>query len=91
MITKIKNFLESTTAKLAAFVLTLVGGAMAFGNHVYAAVDPDIASTTASLSGTLKDNVFGAITANIGTIVLVGALLLGIGIIWKLVKRFTGK
>jgi len=91
MIDKIKNFLNSGAAKLSAFALAFVGGAFAFGNHVYAAVDPDVASTTASLSTTLKENVFGAITSNIGTIVLIGALLIGIAIIWKLVKRFTGR
>ena len=91
MINKIKGFMKSNAAKLSALSLAIVGGAMAFGISVHAAVDADVASTTASLSTTLKENVFGAITANIGTIVLIGALILGIGIIWKLVKRFTGR
>lgn len=81
--------LKSLSAKLMG-VATAVGvGATALAGKVFAAVDPDIASSTQSLAETVKENVVGAITANLPTIVIAGVLVLSIGIIWNMIKRFS--
>jgi len=60
-----------------------------FVSTAYGAVDADIASSTATLATTIKDNVVGAVTANMSTIVIAGVLILSILIIWRLAKRFV--
>jgi hypothetical protein len=37
---------------------------------------------------TMKDNVTGVITTNIGQIVIVGVIVFSIGFVWKLARRF---
>lgn len=71
---------------LALGVLTALGGTLA--SNAFAAVDADVASSTASIVTTLKENISGVITANIANIVIVGVLIFSITFIWRLAKRF---
>lgn len=80
----LKNFASS---KLAALAVVL-GAGLAFAKSSFAAVDADVASTTASIVTTLKENISGVITANIANIVIVGVLVFSILFIWRLAKRF---
>ena len=86
MINKIKSLFTQTNAKVAAVALTL-GGLLA-STAAHAAVDPDVASTTQTLVSTMKENVTGAITANIANIVIVGVIIFSLTFIWRLSKRF---
>lgn len=79
--------LKMRVAQVCGTVAALTAGATAM--FAKAAVDPDVASTTASLALTIKDNVVGAITANISTIVIGGVLILSILVIWRFSKRFV--
>lgn len=86
MIEKIKQFLSGTSAKIAAVALTV--GTFLTATAAHAAVDPDVASTTQQLVGTMKDNITGAIEANISNIVIVGVIIFSLTFIWRLSKRF---
>ena len=88
MITKIKNLFVNGKAKIVSLSLAVAGGVLALGSNAFAAVDPDVASTTETIVVTMKDNITGVITANIGQIVIVGVIILSIGFVWKLGKRF---
>ena len=88
MMNKIKSLLTESKAKISIFSLAVAGGVMAFGSSVFAAVDSDVASTTAIVVDTMKENVIGVITANIANIVIVGVIIFSIGFVWKLARRF---
>lgn len=79
--------MSATKAKIAAFGLALAGGLLAASN-TFAAVDPDVASTTQTLVTTMKENVTGVITANISNIVIVGVIIFSLTFVWKLARRF---
>lgn len=85
--TKIKSFISGSKAKLTALSLAIAGGLLA-GSSAFAAVDADVASTTASVVDTMKENVVGVITANIANIVIVGVIIFSIGFVWRLARRF---
>ena len=87
MMTKIKSFISGSKAKLTALSLAIAGGLLA-GSSAFAAVDADVASTTASVVDTMKENVVGVITANIANIVIVGVIIFSIGFVWRLARRF---
>ncbi len=87
MMTKIKNLLSGTKAKITAFSIAIAGGLLA-GSNAFAAVDADVASTTGMVVDTMKENVIGVITANIANIVIVGVIIFSIGFVWKLSRRF---
>ncbi len=84
----IRNFFEKGKAKMLGITLGVMGGVLALGSQVFAAVDPDIASTSALVTDTMKENVTGIISANIGKIVIVGVMIFSIGFTWKLARRF---
>ena len=84
---KIKNLLSGTKAKITAFSLAVAGGLLA-GSSAFAAVDPAVASSTGMVVDTMKENVTGVITANIANIVIVGVIIFSIGFVWKLSRRF---
>ena len=86
MTSKIKSLFSVANAKIAAVALTV--GSFLAATAANAAVDPDVASTTQNLVGTMKDNVVGAIEANIANIVIVGVIIFSLTFIWKLSKRF---
>jgi len=81
------RFFVSGRAKVMAFALALAGGLLT-GSSAFAAVDPDVVSTTATVVDTMKENVTGAITANIANIVIVGVIIFSITFIWRLARRF---
>jgi len=87
MIAKIKQMLSKVSkwkyASLGALTLFLLGG-----HEAFAAVDPDIASTTSAVVTTMKDNILGVITANIENIVIVGVTLFSITFVYKLARSF---
>ncbi|MEI7498697.1 MAG: hypothetical protein WCK11_05480 [Candidatus Falkowbacteria bacterium] len=83
MVTTIKAKIWSVAALVGA-------GALALGSHAFAAVDADIASTSASVVTTLKENITGVLTANLSNIVIVGVMLFSIGFVWRLARRFMG-
>ena len=58
------------------------------GLPAFAAVDADVASTTASVVATMKENIIGVITANISDIVIVGVIIFSISFVYKLARRF---
>lgn len=87
MITKIKSFMTGTKAKVMAFGLAVAGGLLA-GANAFAAVDADVASTTATVVDTMKENVVGVISANIANIVIVGVIIFSLGFVWRLARRF---
>ena len=74
-------------AKLTAFSLAIAGGLLVASN-AFAAVDADVASTTASVVDTMKENVIGVITTKIANIVIVGGIIFSIGFVWRLARRF---
>ncbi len=87
MMHTIKHSLIESRAKIAAFSLALAGGLIAV-TPTFAAVDPAVASTTGMVVDTMKENVVGAITANISNIVIVGVIIFSLTFIWKLARRF---
>lgn len=74
-------------AKIVAVGLALAGGLLN-ASSTFAAVDPDVASTTQTLVTTMKENVTGVITANISNIVIVGVIIFSLTFVWKLARRF---
>ncbi len=83
-----KKFLEKVNTKILGISLGIAGGASLFVSKVSAAVDPDVASTSAMVADTMKENVTGIISANVGKIVIVGVIIFSIGFTWKLARRF---
>lgn len=54
-----------------------------------AAADTDVLAAAAGVSTTLKENTIGILSANIPVIILAGVLIMGVGIVWRLAKRFA--
>ena len=87
MMNKIKSLLSGTKAKITSYSLAVAGGLLV-GSTAFAAVDPDVASTTSLVVDTMKENVVGVITVNIANIVIVGVIIFSIGFVWKLSRKF---
>ena len=88
MIKRIKSLFANGKVKIATLSLAVASGVLAFSSNVFAAVDPDVASTTETVVNTMKENITGVITANIANIVIVGVIIFSIGFVWKLARRF---
>lgn len=73
--------------KIAALATTIAGGVLG-ASVAFAAVDPDVASTTQQLVSTMKENVTGVITTNINQIVVVGVIIFSLTFVWRLARRF---
>lgn len=72
--------------KLALFsLMTFV-----LASPVYAAVDPDVASTTSAVSSTMKENIISVIDTNVPTLVIIGVIIIGIFFVWRFGKRMVG-
>lgn len=87
MTKKIKSLFSRNEAKVATIATAVVGGVLAASN-AFAAVDPDVASTTQAMVSTMKENVTGVITTNISQIVIVGVIIFSLTFIWRLARRF---
>lgn len=87
MTNKIKNLISASQVKTASFLTAIVGGALVAGN-AFAAVDPDVASTTQQLVSVMKENVTGVITTNISQIVIVGVIIFSLTFVWRLARKF---
>jgi len=87
MTNKIANLISGSKAKLTALSLAVAGGVLAAGN-AFAAVDPDVASTTQTMVSTMKENVTGVITTNIAQIVIVGVIIFSLTFVWRLARKF---
>lgn len=59
--------------------------------YAFGAVDADVTSMASSTVTALKENLMGVLTANLPAIIAVGVAILAITLIWRLVKRFTGR
>jgi len=88
MTAKIKSLFAKSKAKITTLSLAVLGGILALCSKAFAAVDPDVASTTGTVVTTMKENVTGVITSNITNIVIVGVIIFSIGFVWKLARRF---
>jgi hypothetical protein len=88
MLNKIKTFVAKSKAKMLALSMGVAGGSLVLGSSAFAAVDPDVASTTGTVVSTMKENITGVITNNIAEIVIVGVIIFSIGFVWKLARRF---
>lgn len=87
MTNKIKNLISASQVKTASLLTAIIGGALVAGN-AFAAVDPDVASTTSQLVSTMKENVTGVITTNISQIVIVGVIIFSLTFVWRLARKF---
>lgn len=87
MTNKITNLISNSKAKLSALSLAIAGGVLVAGN-AFAAVDPDVASTTQTMVSTMKENVTGVITTNISQIVIVGVIIFSLTFVWRLARKF---
>lgn len=76
---KIKIFALSSLALFSAM----------FGMTANAAADPDVLTAAETVASTTAENIKGVITANVGTLVVVGALILSIFVIWRFGKRLV--
>jgi ABC-type lipopolysaccharide export system ATPase subunit len=81
---------KNIKTKILSIAAIIGAGALALGSHVFAAVDPDVASTSQSVVTTLKDNITGVLIANLPNIVIVGVMLFSIGFVWRLARHFMG-
>jgi len=81
--------IKTLKSKALAFASLVSTGVLGFAVTAKMAVDADVASSSAAVTAALADNVKGAITANIGTLVTIGALLLVIFLVWRMAKRFS--
>jgi hypothetical protein len=69
---------------LAGLPALLVGGV------ALAAADAEIVSNSTAMVDSAKENIFGVITANIGTITLVFVGILAIFLIFRFVRKAVG-
>lgn len=88
---KLKNAIAKSLASAKKIGLIVGLGIVGYGAATHAAVDADLASTTATMTQTIKDNLLGVLMANLPSIVIVGVSVLGIFFIWKLFRRFIGR
>lgn len=77
--------------KKLSVALASVGGLLLTGGSVFAAADTDVLGAASSTIGTLKENILGVVSANIVNIAVVAAAILGIFIVWKILRRMTGR
>ena len=87
MTNKIKNLISTSQAKTASLLTAVIGGVLVAGN-AFAAVDPDVASTTQQMVSVMKENVTGVITTNISQIVIVGVIIFSLTFVWRLTRKF---
>jgi len=66
-----------------------LAGALAVVPFAFADTDPDVLAAASTTVTSLHDNVFGVITNNIGAIAAVGAIVLGITVVVRLLKRMA--
>jgi len=83
LLEKLQNKVFGIWSAIGMVCLSFIVGLPAF-----AAVDADVASTTASVVATMKENIIGVITANISDIVIVGVIIFSISFVYKLARRF---
>jgi len=55
----------------------------------HAAADADILEAGSTTVSTLKENIFGLITNNIGTIAVIASLVFGIPMLFRWVRKFA--
>ena len=75
--------------KMFAIGSAVVGGLSLFASNVFAAADEDVLAAASTTALTIKENVVGAITENIATILVGGVLILVILVVWRFSKRFV--
>lgn len=75
-------------ARLVALCGAVVGGLSLLAGNAFAAADADVLTAASTTAVTIKDNVTGAISGNIATILIAGVLILVILLVWRFSKRF---
>lgn len=70
-----------------AFGATVAGLVATLALTARASTDPDIQQAGAALATSTKDNLVGLVSANIGYVAIVFALVLGIYFVMRLFKR----
>jgi len=66
-------------------------GAMALPLITHAEADQVVVNAATSTAQTLVDNVTGAVVAILPTAALLGSLIIGVFVVWRIVKRFLGR
>jgi len=79
--------LKKSLARGAGLMTSLSVGVIALASH--AAVDADVTSTTGAVVTAFKDNMISVISTNVPILVTLGVIMVGIGLVWKLGKRFV--
>jgi len=74
--------------KKIAYAFPTVAG-LAMASLSMAAVDTEVLDVASTTVNTLKDNIMGVLTANIGTIAVVAAAIVGIMVIYRLLRRIV--
>jgi len=73
------------------FGILLSVGSFAVGASAFAAADSDVLTAASTTITTLKDNILGVITANIGLIAICAAALVAILVVYRLLRRMVGR
>lgn len=81
------NTLKSKVVAVGIATVALLG----IAQSAFAAADADVLSAASTTVNTLKENIFGAITANIGTIAVIAGILVTIMVIYRLLRRMIGR
>jgi len=80
------------TNKAKIYVASAVSAvASLFGLSSFAAADPTVLEVAGNVATTTQENMIGIIHQNIPIIIVVGVLILGVTLTWKLLRRFTGR
>jgi heme/copper-type cytochrome/quinol oxidase subunit 2 len=74
--------------KVIGFLATLP--ALLVGGVALAEADAEIVSNSQAMMATAKDNIFGVIGANIGTIALVFVGILAIFLLFRFIRKAVG-
>jgi len=74
--------------KVLAFLASLP--ALLVGGVALAEADADVVSNSEAMLASAKDNIFGVISANIGTITLIFVGILAIYLIFRFIRRAVG-
>lgn len=76
------NKLSIGFSSLAGLLLT---------SSAFAAADADVVGAATTTIDTLKENILGVISANIANIAIVAAAIIGIFVVYKLLRRMVGR
>jgi len=86
--------LKSRAMKLSAYAVGIVAGACPFVLPLAARADADLdafsASTTLGIIAA-KQGIFTMVGNNLATVMYIGAGIIGFFLLWRILKRMTGR